>query len=174
MYQRPSCFAAVACLLLLPGCTKKINLELSGPGPAYAEANDALDDGAAEITLRGGQVLQWRGVHMTPDVTTGLPLVNVLPPARAMGGGLDLETNTIALVTTRSRSKGALQGALFGAVGGALLGLATDPESLCDDCTLDCSVSKVEATGTLTLGGAIWGAVIGLIRTARTEIWIRE
>lgn len=174
MNRAPRCCAALACLLLLPGCTKRINLELSSPAPPFAEANAALGDGPTDITLTDGQFVQWRGVRIGPELTQGIPLGNALPTAGAIGDRPELKTNFIAQIKSRSRGKGALQGVLFGAAAGAVMGLAVNPESLCSEGDTSCPKTKGESVGYLTVGGAIWGAIIGAIRAARTEIWIRE
>lgn len=174
MSRAPRCSGALLCLLLLPACTKKINLELTSPAPAFTQANAALGNGPADITLTDGQFVQWKAIQIRPDLTTGLPLGSALPTAGAIGDRPELKTNFVAVIKARSRGKGALQGVLFGAAGGAVMGLIASPESLCSEGDTSCPQTKAESFGMLTVGGAIWGAVVGAIRAARTEIWIRE
>lgn len=174
MSRAPRCSAAFLCLLLLPACTKRIDLDLSSPAPAFTQANAALGNGSVDITLTDGQFVQWRAVQISPDLTTGLPLGSALPTAGAIGDRPALKTNFVAVIKARSRGKGALQGALFGAAAGAVLGLIVSPEAMCTEGDTSCPQTKAESFAMATTGGAVWGVIIGAIRAARTEIWMRE
>ena len=151
----------LATMLPISACTHRQTLDTSSGLDAYSAASQMTARRDAEVVARNGQTFRWRDVRFSPDSTFVLG-------AR----GSSLPTEQVYEVTTRSRGKGALEGAKIGAGLGALIGLIPGEcfdggQSWGEVCP-----RTPEGVAFFAVGVAGWGAIIGAIRGARNRVEI--
>jgi hypothetical protein len=155
-------------LLLISGCTHRQVVSRSAGPQAFAEANRATAGKSAEVLTLSGEVFRWSDVRFRSDSTFGIPVATGI-----RGIQPSIPTETVATVTLKSRSRGALEGTLIGAVAGAIVGLIAGPDEYCGSGLEICASTTGEAASLGAIGGAFWGAIIGVIRGSRTRIEFR-
>ena len=150
----------LATMLLMMACTHRQSLEMSSGPEAYRAANQMTAFRDAEVVARDGRTFRWRDVHFTPDSTVGVPAWASIP------------TEQIYKVTVKSRWKGALQGAPIAAAVGVVMSVIPG-ECIYNESWGEVCPGTSEAFWSYTIGGALWGAIIGAIRSSRGQVEVR-
>ena len=160
MKARKGLLVLLAMMLPISACTHRQSLEMSSGPEAYRAANQMTAFRDAEVVARDGRTFRWRDVRFTRDSTVGVPAVASLP------------TEQIYKVTVKSRWKGALQGAPIGAGVGVVMSVIPG-ECIYNESWGEVCPGTSKAFWTYTVGGALWGAMIGAIRSSRDQVEVR-
>jgi hypothetical protein len=142
------------------GCTTTKVIQSTASPAAQAEVNARLASRNADVRTTNGQAYTLYNVQLQGDSVVGMS---------PFGGGPGLFTieEVFEIKTSKDRTAGGVVGALIGAGVGVAMGLASySSREQCYVCT------KGEYTGVMTVGGAMWGVLIGAIRGNRTKYTI--
>jgi hypothetical protein len=158
----------VLCLLILVagGCTHRQTIERAVASPdAFARANRTLSDQSAEVRLSSGEVFRWQNVRLQPDSAFEMDVAT-----RVVGRAPVVPTSRVIEITTRSRGRGALDGALIGLAAGAIFGVALGDQV---DASTDGGIVSHELPRYTMPVGALLGMFIGAMRASRYQIQLR-
>ena len=152
-------------VLIASGCTHRHVLEQSATPEVYREMSKKTARRDAEVLLREGQVFRWYDVQITADSVWGVAMATGPDPIRPA-----VRTSLVLEIETRSRWRGVLDGSMIGGAIGAALGLAIGSS---DSCTTVCGDTRLEEALITGVSGALWGMLVGAIRSSRTKVEVQ-
>lgn len=137
----------VVAALTLAGCTHNRTLEPASP-ESRTHVNARAEGESALVTLRHGEEVRARSLHVAPDVTTWLD-----PDTSEMRS---VPTSELASVRFTDRGRGVLEGLGVGAAYGAGLGVLVGALTGAND---DGDFIQFSPAGGALIGGVFFGGI---------------